>query len=144
MPKALSLDLRQRILKACDAGDCTQGQVAARFEVSRSVIGKLLCRRRRTGQITPGYDRCGRRPLITPAHQRELRRLVHDQNDRTLEELRAALGLDCTIQAIHYALRRMGLSYKKRHSGRANKTGPTSSGHGVPGAGAKPGSTRPA
>jgi transposase len=142
MPKALSVDLRQRILKACDAGECTQGEIAARFEVSRSVITKLLRRRRCTGQITPGYDRSGRRPLITPAHERRLRQLVHEKNDHTLEELRDALGLDCTIQAIHYALRRMGLSYKKRRSGPANKTGRTSSGRAGSGAATNPGSTR--
>jgi transposase len=44
----------------------------------------------------------------------------------TLKELREALGLDCSLPAIHYALSDMGLTYKKRHSEPVNRTGPIS------------------
>ena len=40
---------------------------------------------------------------------------------RDTAELRAALGVDCTVQAIHYALLAMGLTYKKRRSEPANR-----------------------
>jgi hypothetical protein len=35
----------------------------------------------------------------------------------TLAELREALGLKCTLPAIHYVLVDMGLTYKKRFCG---------------------------
>jgi hypothetical protein len=56
----------------------------------------------------------------------------------TLKELRAAMGLACTLPAIHYVLIRLGLTYKKRRSGLVHKTVPTSSGHGGLGDGSRP------
>ena len=51
--RAYSNDLRQRVVAACDAGDATREQVAARFAVSVAWIRKLLAQRRDTGAIAP-------------------------------------------------------------------------------------------
>ena len=37
-----STDLRERVVAACDAGDATREQIAARFSVSISWIRKLV------------------------------------------------------------------------------------------------------
>lgn len=71
-------------------------------------------------------------------HEQQLRPLLGKTPDLTLKELRAATRLDCTLPAIHYVLVRLRLTYKKRRSGLANKTVPTSVGHGGPGGGGKP------
>lgn len=112
----ISVDLRQRILKAYDRGDTTREQVASRFEVSLGMVKKLIQQRRHSGDIAPRHHRSGRKPIILDSHRRELRSLVSKQPDLTLEEIRARLGLECTIQAIHYVLADMGLTYKKRRS----------------------------
>ena len=112
----ISVDLRQRILKAYDRGDTTSEQVASRFEVSLGMVKKLIQQRRHSGDIAPRHHRSGRKPIILDSHRRELRSLVSKQPDLTLEEIRARLGLACTIQAIHYVLADMGLTYKKRRS----------------------------
>jgi transposase len=112
----ISLDLRKRILKAYDLGDVTRDQVARRFDVSLGMVKKLIQQRRHTGSIEPGHHRSGRKPVILGSHRRELRSLLAKKPDLTLEEIRAHLGLDCTIQAIHYVLADMGLTYKKRRS----------------------------
>jgi transposase len=112
----ISMDLRQRILKAYDRGDATREQVASRFEVSLGMVKKLIQQRRHTGDIAPRHHRSGRKPIILDSHRRELRALVSKQPDLTLEEIRKRLGLECTIQAIHYVLADMGLTYKKRLS----------------------------
>jgi transposase len=112
----ISVDLRQRILKAYDRGDTTREQVASRFEVSLGMVKKLIQQRRHSGDIAPRHHRSGRKPIILDSHRRELRSLVSKQPDLTLEEIRARLGLACTIQAIHYVLADMGLTYKKRRS----------------------------
>ena len=122
----ISMDLRQRILKACDRGDATRDQVARRFEVSLGLVKKLLHQRRHTGDIAPRHHLSGRKPVILDSHRRELRSLVAKQPDLTLEEIRVHLGLDCTIQAIHYVLADMGLTYKKRRSVLPNNPAPTS------------------
>lgn len=108
------MDLRQRILKAYDRGDTTREQVASRFEVSLGMVKKLIQQRRHTGDIAPRHHRSGRKPIILSSHRRELRALLVKQPDLTLEEIRVRLGLECTIQAIHYVLADMGLTYKKR------------------------------
>ena len=42
-----------------------------------------------------------------------MRVLLAQKPDMTLEELREALGLDCSLPAIHYVLSDMGLTNKK-------------------------------
>jgi transposase len=120
------MDLRQRILKAYDRGDATREQVANRFEVSLAMVKKLLQQRRHTGDIAPRHHRSGRKPLILDSHRRDLRLLLKKQPDLTLEEIRVQLSLECTIQAIHYVLADMGLTYKKRLSALRSNPGPTS------------------
>lgn len=132
-----SLDLRTRVLAAYDAGAGTREDVARRFCVSLGMVKKLLQQRRRTGDIAPRHHHSGRPPKILGRHRRHLRALVRERPDRTLPELRAAAGLDCTLPAIHYVLKAMGLSYKKRRSGPANKTVQTSRKRAVPGGAAK-------
>ena len=50
--KASSQDLRERILRAIDAGK-TQAEVAARFAVSTATIKRSLKARRETGPVEP-------------------------------------------------------------------------------------------
>ena len=116
----ISIDLRKRIVAAYDRGDGTRQQIADRYDVSLGMVKKLLIQRQRTGDIAPRHRFSGRKPKITPRHQQRLRRLVSDYPDMTLEELRDAIGLECTVPAIHYALCRLGLPLKKRRSVRRN------------------------
>lgn len=123
--KTLSLDLRERIVAAYDAGDATRAMVAARFRVSLGMVKKLLQQRRRLGELRAQHHRAGRKPLILSAHRQQLRRQLAAKPDLTLAELRTATGLRCTLPAIHYVLADMGLTFKKRLSGRRNRIGRT-------------------
>ena len=102
--KTLSLDLRERILSAYDDGDGTREEIADRFRVSLGMVKKLLQQRRHTGQIGARHHLSGRKPMIVAAHHRKMRTLLGTQPDMTLKELRAALRLECSLPAIHYAL----------------------------------------
>jgi transposase len=141
--KTLSLDLRERIVAAYDAQDATREMVVARFRVSLGMVKKLLQQRRRLGEIGPQHHRAGRKPSILPAHREQLRRHLAAKPDLTLAELRAHVGLACTLPAIHYVLADMGLTFKKRLSGRPSRTGRTSSGRAAGGGATKADSTRP-
>lgn len=121
----LSLDLRERILKAYDRGDSTREQVARRFEVSLGMVKKLVAQRKRTGDIAPRHHRSGRKPKILASHRRQLRALLREKPDRTLAELRDGIGLACTVQAVHLVLAGMGLTYKKRRSAPPNRVART-------------------
>jgi len=137
------LDLRERILASYDQKQGTREEVGRRYRVSLGMVKKLLQQRRRTGEIGPRHRFSGRKPGILAAHRRQMRTLLHQQPDLTLKELRAGLGLDCSLPAIHYVLEAMGLTYKKRHSGPASKTGRTLRGRAAPGGAGKAAWTRP-
>src|SRR5580692_9090709 len=129
MKRPISLDLRQRILASYDQNEGTREEIARRYRVSLGMVKKLLQQRRHTGDIACRYDRCGRQPKIVAGHRQKLRALVSRKPDLTLEELRRAAQLDCTIQAIHYVLEEMGLTYKKRRSAPASKPDQILPGH---------------
>ena len=124
--RTLSLDLRERILDSYDQQEGSRHDVAQRFRVSLGMVKKLLQQRRHTGDIGARHHRSGRKPLILAAHRNRMRVLLGKKPDLTLKELREALVLECSLPAIHYALQKMGLTYKKRHSTPANKSVRTS------------------
>src|SRR5215469_17077222 len=97
--RTISLDLRERIVAAYDNDEGTQQEIAQRFKVSWDFVKKLFKQRRRTGDIAPRHHFSGRKPLILASHEREMRAMLAKKPDLTLEEIREALGLCCTIQA---------------------------------------------
>ena len=121
--KTLSLYLRERIISSYDAQEGTRQAVADRYRVSLGMVKKLLQQRKRTGDLKPRHQFAGRKPVILDEHRHRLKQLLGKQPDMTLSDMRAALGLNCTLPAIHYALAGMDLTYKKRRSGPASKSG---------------------
>jgi transposase len=136
------MDLRERILASYDNDEGTRAEIAHRFRVSLGMVKKLLQQRRRTGSIAPRHHLAGRKPMIVATHQSQFRALLAKKNDLTLQELRGATGLKCSLQAIHVVLARMGLTYKKRHSGPVSRIGPIWSGHAKHGGGGRAASIR--
>lgn len=118
-----SLDLRRRILDACDQHDGTQRQIAERFKVSFAFVKKLLGQRKRLGIIDNLYFRVGRKRLLSEKQQERMRAFIKGHPGATLAEIASACHLDCTIATVDNTLRRMGLTYKKRHSELPNRTG---------------------
>ncbi len=118
----ISLDLRIRILDACDRHDGTQRQIAERFQVSFAFVKKLLGQRNHLGIIDNLYFRVGRKRLLSEEQQERMRTYIKAHPGATLAEIAAACHLDCTIATVDNTLRRMGLTYKKDTSG--FRTGP--------------------
>jgi transposase len=141
--RTLSLDLRERILSSYDKNEGTREEIADRYRVSLGMVKKLLQQRRHTGEIGARHHRSGRKPMILAVHQRQMRTLLGRKPELTLKELRAAVALECSLAAIHYALEKMGLTYKKRHCGPVSKTAPTSRGRAGRGGGASSASIQP-
>ena len=123
--KPYSMDLRERVVAACDARDATRDQIAARFSVSVSWIRDLLSRRRRTGSIAPKSRGGGRVPAFDAAAATRLRHAVRDDDDATLQELAAAAGVACSPSADFRALKRLGITRQKSRGGRPSRIGPS-------------------
>ena len=134
MVASYSLDLRKRIVKACDNGGKTKA-VAERFEVSTSFVRTLKRRRKTTGKFEALPRHSGPKPKLAP-HEDRLRAFVKEQPDATLAELRERLGVNVQLSTLWYALDRMKLSVKKnrmrqraatpRRASRARRMGGTS------------------
>ena len=136
MPKALSFDLRSRVLAAIDAGlSCRQA--ATRFGVSASSAIRWQGMRRAGGDARPkpqGGDRLSRR---TEAHAELIHAALAEVPDITLPELKARLaenGAFVSVSALWRFCRRHKITRKKRPRTRPSRTGPTSA------SGARPGS----
>jgi transposase len=122
---AYSMDLRRRVVAACDARDGTRQQIAARFSVSESWVRKLLRLRRDTGSIAPRPHGGGRAAAFDEAAAERLREAVRADSDATLEELAEAAGVPCSPAAVYRALRRGGITREKSRGGRPSRTAPS-------------------
>jgi transposase len=128
MSKALSLDLRVRVLKAVAEG-ARHRAAAARFGVSAASVSRWRALQRVQGDVRPGPLGGGRRSARIEAQGALIRDLLDETPDITTEELRAALaerGHCFGYGTIQRFFRRHGLTRKKRRGTRASRTAPTS------------------
>lgn len=112
--KPYSLDLRRRVLDAVQRGEGSLRELADLFRVHLSFIVRLLRRHRATGSLAPKPHAGGPKPLLDDHATAELLRLVRAQPDATLAELRDRLGVPCSIMTIARALKRHGITRKKK------------------------------
>jgi transposase len=132
-----SQDLRDRVIAARDEGRPTI-EVARLFRVSPSWVRRVMQRRREHGQTAP-RTRGG--VTLVKIDLARLRQLVSERPDATTRELHARLGIACSVSAVDMALRRLGLSFKKRRCMPRNRTAPTSPGAATTGSSSSPAST---
>lgn len=128
--KALSMDLRERILAAVLEGNESMPKIAVRFSVSHKVVQKLKYQWRDLGTLEPQTHKVGRKRLLSDKQCARLGELVRNDPSLTLEQLRSKLRVECCLQTIWLELRRQGLTHKKRHSMPASKSEATSKNDG--------------
>jgi transposase len=126
--KPYSLDLRERVLDALDAGQSSP-KVAVRFGVSEAFVRKLRIRRAAHGHFE-WFPPPGRARLLSEKDEERLCLLAFKHADATIPELRALsaseLGLVMSVTTVGRRLREMGMTRKKSPSGHLRWTGPTS------------------
>ena len=125
--EAYSLDLRTRVLAACDAGHNTK-EVAKLFDVSPAWVRRLKQRRRELGTIGPLPGRFGFPQRLNEDDLLRLAALVAQHPDATLRELHGMMSKPVSLATVFRALRRMKLSFKKKSCTPPSKTGRTSGG----------------
>ena len=120
--KAYSMDLRQRVISACDAGKPTK-EVAKTFGVSPAWVRRLKQHRRERGNLIP---RTGGGSRGRKIDRQRLAALVGQQPDATLMELRQRLGVPVSLWGIAKALRELKLTFKKKRCTPPSKIVPMS------------------
>jgi transposase len=139
--KQYSVDLRERLLRAVDAG-LPLGEAARLFGVGVSTINRWRRLRRATGGLTP-KPRPGRSPRIGPDRRPALAAQARAMPDATLAEHCAAWerdqGARLSTATMSRALARIGWPLKKSRSAPPSRTRPSA----PPGGGRPKRSTRP-
>ena len=107
-----SIDLRKRVLKAWDSG-LDADRVAARYDVSRAWVHRLVQRRRETGSIAPRRQTKFRSRALTPDQHTRLVTLITATPDATLAELRDALPTTAALSTLWRAIGGLGFTLKK-------------------------------
>jgi transposase len=133
MPRPYSVDLRGRVLAACDGGE-RPGAVAERSCVARATVYPWLKQRRDEGRTEAKRLGGGPQAVIRDGAAEALGDLVRARSDLTLaeyaERLEAATGVRAAPSMVCRALQRLGLRRTKDPARRR-------AGHGGGGAGAR-------
>jgi transposase len=128
MAKAHSLDLRQRVVRAVEAG-ASRRQAAARFEVGISSAIRWVSQSRETGDIAPKPRGGPRRPSRIDPHGALIMEWLETVPDLTLREIAAkledAVGYRPPPSVVHEFFKRCGVTRKKRRRTPPNRTGRT-------------------
>jgi transposase len=128
MSKALSVDLRTRVLAAVAAG-ATHREVAARFGVSAASVSRWRRLDREKGDVRPGPLGGDRRSGRIEAQAALVLGLLAEAPDMTVEELRLALverGHAFGYGTLQRFFARHRITRKKRPRTPASGTGPMS------------------
>jgi len=120
MSCAYSADLRLRILKAYDEGMPIE-DIVKQYAVSRATVYSYDQQRRETGRTAPKEYQRGQKRKLAP-YEQEVRQLVADHPDATLEELHAQLPNkdNVTVVTLHNYLKHLKITRKKRLSALPN------------------------
>lgn len=114
---AYSMDLRKRVLRAWDSG-LDAVSVAAKYEVSRAWVHRLVQRRRETGSIAPRKQTTFRRRALSDQEETRLAALITAQPDATLAELRDALPTTAALSTLWRTIGRLQFTVKKNSARR--------------------------
>lgn len=119
--RALSQDLRERIVSAYEAGEGSYAVLSVRFAVGPTVVGKLVRQKRKLGTLAAQVHRRGRKPAVAGQQVAELREHLRKHPDATVLERRDALGLTCSEKTLWQTLRKLGWRFKKSRLARPSK-----------------------
>ena len=128
MSKALSMDLRVRVLAAVSHG-LSHRAAAERFAVSAASISRWRKREREQGDARPRALGGDRRSARIDAHRNAVLEALGPDRDATIEEIRHSLaeqGLLFGFGTIQRFFARHNITRKKRAHMPRNKTVPTS------------------
>lgn len=121
MGKALSVDLRERVVAAYKRGEGTQVQIAALFGIGEASVRRWVRRDRETGSVAPktGFKR-GPSPKIEMANMAVLEELLDANKDATNEELADLMaertGISVSPSTISRSIALLGWTRKKSAS----------------------------
>jgi len=119
MAKAYSYDLRQKVMQALELDGLNKREASELFNISRNTINLWCQRKAETGDVEVKP-----RPTSNPKQKitdwAKFRAFVKAHEDKTQAEMAQLWEGDVSSRTISRALRKLGLTRKKRRTGIAN------------------------
>lgn len=118
-----SQEVRKLIQKGKKQG-LSSKEMAVAYQISERTVYRWLAREKATGAMDANTDKCGRRAALDSDGLEQMRQLILDNPDITLEEIKEEMQLDICLSAIHRIIKgKLGFTYKKRQYMPVNGTG---------------------
>ena len=89
-------------------------RIADDFGVSTRTVYSLEEKKRKTGTVELQLHKRGRKKILTDENLAAIRKLIEDQNDITIDEIRENLHLTASYSTIERAIWSMGFRLKKK------------------------------
>lgn len=122
MPAPLSLDLRNRILRAYKSGVAVKELMGNKI-ASQSAIYKLIKLENETGSAEPRKSKNGRKPIMSNEDMERIKNKINEQPDITLDELKNELKLPvCKSALCNIVNYKLSLKRKKDTSSKGTKS----------------------
>jgi putative transposase len=124
MAKPYSQDLRERVVKAVEAGQ-TRETIAKMFKIGTATVERYTARWRRTKSVAPDKFGGHLKPKLS-GHADRVKALVKAEPDATLAEIQSKLAgeqITISITSLHRFLKASKITYKKNAVRRRAKTG---------------------
>lgn len=89
-------------------------EIAEYFSVNTSTVYRLEKRMRETGSVETSVSLRGRKPALTQTDIQDIDRLIQEQSDITIHEIREKLQLQVSDETVRKAVVKLGYVYKKK------------------------------
>jgi transposase len=117
MARALSKELREKIVSAYDRGMGTIKEVAEIFDTTSRTVAKYLQIQRKIGDLSPRYSP-GRPPILTDTNLDIIKEIILLNRDGTLQDFSDAFlretGIDVAISTMQNACKKLDMRRKKK------------------------------
>lgn len=105
-------EVRKKAITAYRSGKGTQQQVADMYGIHLNTLKNWLKDYEAEGRLEPRPR--GHMPqTFSEDEKQKIHDMILQKSDITLEEIRAAIGKNCSLMAVHRELVRQGFKYKK-------------------------------
>lgn len=117
MARALSKEIREKIVDAYKRGMGTIAEIANIFGIDPRTVSAYLQIDRETGDLTP-KSHPGRTPILNEPNLAIIKAIIMSNSDGTLQEYSDAFkkqtGIEVTFVTIHNACKKLNIRRKKR------------------------------
>jgi transposase len=129
MTRPISIEIREKIVKAYKDSVGTPTQIAKMFDTTARSVHRFVQRYRERGDLTPD-PLPGRPPILTEENLKIIEKIILKKLDGTLNEHRDEFekqtNISVTYVTIHNACKILDLRLKKKVSMQQSKQGKTS------------------